>query len=91
MGEKSVTYIVTPVSEGGMKLERESYSVTFNNESNHEQVHEFTVTNGLGFSAYVMYDGTSIPVKGAHFVVNGQPIYNAAGKLMQEINYTAYI
>jgi len=83
MGEKSVTYIVTPVSEGSIKLERESYSVTFNNESNHEQVHEFTVTNGLGFSAYVMYDGTSIPVKGAHFVVNGQPIYNAAGKLVE--------
>lgn len=83
MGEKSVTYIVTPVSEGGMKLERESYSVTFNNESNHEQVHEFTVTNGLGFSAYVVYDGTSIPVKGAHFVVNGQPMHNAAGKLVE--------
>ena len=83
MGEKSVTYIVTPVSEGGIKLERESYSVTFNNESNHEQVHEFTVTNGLGFSAYVMYNGTSIPVKGAHFVVNGQPIYNTAGKLVE--------
>ena len=80
MGQQSVTYVVTPVSEGGIKLERDSYSVTFNNESNHRQVHEFTITNGLGFSAYVMYEGTSIPVKGAHFLVNGRQLHNAAGQ-----------
>lgn len=80
MGQTSVVYVVTPVSEGGIKLERDSYSVTFNNESNHRQVHEFTITNGLGFSAYVMYEGTSIPVKGAHFQVNGRQLHNAAGQ-----------
>lgn len=83
MGQQSVTYIVTPVSEGNIRLESESYSVTFNNESNHRQVHEFTITNGMGFSAYVMYDGTSIPVKGARFMVNGRLMHNAAGALIE--------
>jgi len=80
MGRQSVTYVVTPVSTGGIRLENEQYAVTFDNTSNRETVHEFTVNNGLGFSAYVMYDGTSIPVKGARFMVNGQLMHNAAGK-----------
>ena len=83
MGQQSVTYIVTPVSEGNIRLDSESYSVTFNAESNHRQVHEFTITNGMGFSAYVMYDGTSIPVKGARFMVNGRLMHNAAGALIE--------
>ena len=78
-GQQSITYTVTPVSTGGIQLEVESYAVTFNNHSNHEVVHQFTITNGLQFNAYVMYDGTSIPVKGAHFRVNGSLLHNAKG------------
>ena len=82
-GEPSVTYILTPVSKGSMKLESGSYSVEFNDQSNFEKVKEFIITNGISFSAYVMYEGTSIPVKGAHFKVNGNLMHNAQNGLLE--------
>ncbi len=78
-GQPSITYTVTPVNSSAIKLEVESYAVTFNNESNGETLHEFIITNGHRFTGYVMYDGTSIPVKGARFRVNGQPLHNNKG------------
>ena len=76
-GRQSITYVVTPVATAGIQLERTQYSVTFNSQSNNEMVSEFTITNGLLFNAYVMYDGTSIPVKGAHFKVNGKEVHRS--------------
>ena len=74
---QSISYKVVPVTEGGrMDLDPSSRIASFNNESNHSILNELTVTNGLEFSAYVMYEGTSIPVKGAHFRVNGQLMHN---------------
>ena len=83
LGQRSVTYNVTPVSSNNIKFEVESYAVTFNEVSNHEQVHEFIISNGYRFSGYVMYDGTSIPVKGTRFRVNGGLMHNGAGEYVE--------
>ena len=79
LGKTSMTYDVAPVSTGNITLERGQYAVTFNDSINHRKVHEFTITNGIPFNAYVMYDGTSIPVKGARFRVNGNLLHDAKG------------
>jgi len=83
LGRQSITYQVTPVSTGGIKLENTQYAVTFDNRSNLKLVHEFTITNGMQFSTYVMYEGTSIPVKGAHFLVNGNEVHNNRGGFVE--------
>ena len=82
LGKQSITYDVTPLSSGThpIKLEVESYAATFDSHSNDRTTHEFTVTNSCRFSGFVMYDGTSIPVKGVRFMVNGEQLHNAAGK-----------
>ena len=85
-GGQSITYTVTPVSGDNIKLERGSMPVTFDNKSNDETLPEFTITSGHRFSGYVMYEGTSIPVKGARFRVDGHDVHNAAGDLVE----TAY-
>ena len=82
-GGESANYKVGPVAETGVKYEVDDYSVTFNAHSNNETVHEFIITNGRRFSGYVMYDGTSIPVKGANFLVNGRKMYNAKGEALE--------
>ncbi|WP_146739498.1 LamG-like jellyroll fold domain-containing protein [Pseudoprevotella muciniphila] len=80
-GKTSVEYKIAPVSKGGAKFEdgKSSYLLTFNATSNSETISEFIITNGKRFSGYVMYDGTSIPVKGANFLVNGRKIHNNKG------------
>ena len=83
LGRQSITYQVTPVATGGIRLENEQFAVTFDNMSNDREVHEFTITNGMQFSTYVMYDGTSIPVKGARFLVNGCEVHNASKKAVE--------
>ena len=82
-GRQSITYDIQPVATSAINLEVESYAVTFDAKSNDETLREFTITNSHRFSGYVMYDGTSIPVKGAHFNVNGKPLYNAQGQLVE--------
>lgn len=78
-GNTSVTYNVTPVSTGdrAIQMENGTRGVTFDDQYNYRQLPEFTVTNGLQFNAYVMYDGTSIPVKGVRFKVNGYEMHNS--------------
>ena len=80
-GSASAKYEVTPVGSGNIKIEdgKETYAVTFNNESNDETTWDFIITSSHRFSGFVMYDGTSIPVKGAHFKVDGRDVYNATG------------
>ena len=82
-GKTSVDYKVVPVSRDGVKFEVDGYLVTFNATSNDEAVHEFIITNGRRFSGYVMYDGTSIPVKGVNFLVNGRKIHNNKGDVVE--------
>ena len=87
-GLPSIEYAVYVTSDDAVKFEpgKERTSVTFNSESNEETTSEFTIINSHRFSGYVMYDGTSIPVKGAHFKVDEHNIYTASGKLLE----TAY-
>ncbi len=40
---------------------------------------EFEVTNNVKFSGYVQYNGTSIPVQGVHFLVDGVEARTASG------------
>ena len=82
-GGQSITYNVTPVGGDNIKLERGTMPVTFDAKSNDEQLPEFIVTSGHRFSGYVMYEGTSIPVKGARFRVDGHDVHDAAGKLVE--------
>ena len=84
-GLSDIEYIVSPTSRGNIKFEdgKTQYSVTFNNEKNDETIPEFTIINSHRFSGFVMYDGTSIPVKGAHFKVGDHNVHDAAGKLVE--------
>ena len=82
-GGQSITYNVTPVARDNIKLERGTMPVEFNSKSNDETLPDFIITSGHRFSGYVMYEGTSIPVKGAHFRVDGHDVHNAAGELLE--------
>ena len=82
-GGTSVGYDVSAVGKNGEDFSPKGYSVTFNAHSNDETLREISILNGKRFSGYVMYDGTSIPVKGANFKVNGKMVYNTKGKLLE--------
>ena len=83
LGQPSVTYIVTPISSGALSLEVASYAVEFNNETNDRTLKDFIVTSSCRFSGYVMYEGTSIPVKGVHFRLDGKEVHNNKGGLVE--------
>ena len=55
--------------------------VTFDAQSNYERNRTFTVTNGVRFTGLVMYEGTSIPVKGARFLVDGREVRTSTGSV----------
>ena len=80
-GGTDVTYSVGPAAERGIKID--AVPVTFNATSNNQTLREFTIENGRRFSGYVMYDGTSIPVKGVNFLVDGYRIHNAQSKYVE--------
>ncbi len=80
-GQTTADYSVGPVAESGIKIP--PVQVTFDATSNNETLREFTIENGRRFSGYVMYDGTSIPVKGVNFLVDGNRIHNAQGKYVE--------
>ena len=84
-GDTKVDYKVGPVKEGDVQItyERDDYQVTFDATTNNVTLNEFTINNGKRFSGYVMYDGTSIPVKGVNFLVNGQKVHNAKGDFVE--------
>ena len=82
-GKTDITYNVTPVAKGGVEIKPTSSTVNFNAHSNNETMGEFTVNNGKRFSGFVMYEGTSIPLKGANFKVNGELVHSANGKLVE--------
>ena len=80
-GGTTVDYTVGPVAESGVNIDR--VLVTFDAKSNNATLREFTIENGRRFSGYVMYEGTSIPVKGVNFLVDGNRIHNAQGKYVE--------
>ena len=73
-GQAAVTYDVSPVSSDQITLDVATMPVEFNSTSNHTVLKAFVVQNAHSFSGYVMYDGTSIPVKGAGFLLNGRQV-----------------
>ena len=77
----SITYYVTAI--GVDNDETTQYAVTFDEKTNDVKVHEITAKNGKRFSGFVMYDGTSIPVKGANFLVNGNKVYNSKAEPLE--------
>ena len=76
----TVDYTVGPVGSG---ISIQPMAVTFDAMSNNRVLREFTIENGRRFSGYVMYEGTSIPVKGVNFLVDGNRIHNAQGKYVE--------
>ena len=80
-GGTTVDYEVGPVAQRGINID--AVLVTFDATSNNRVLREFTIENGRRFSGYVMYDGTSIPVKGVNFLVDGNRIHNAQGKYVE--------
>ena len=45
---------------------------------------EFEVKESVRFSGYVLYNGTSIPVQGVSFLVDGYEVHNASGKVVTD-------
>ena len=82
-GGTKVDYEVSAVHDSGAKFLPERTGVTFDAHSNDESLREIVIQNGKRFSGYVMYDGTSIPVKGANFMVNSKKIHNAKGDFVE--------
>ena len=84
-GLPDIEYTVTAVGTGAtsVKFEVERRTVTFDDKKNDATTPEFTVTNSHRFSGSVLYDGTSIPVKGVHFKVDGHDVYNSSGELLE--------
>jgi hypothetical protein len=83
--QNSIVYAVTPE---GVVLEKgfESSTAEFNSESNYVMVPDFIVISGFKFAGKVMYNGTSIPVPGVQFQVNGHKVHNASGKPLETDN-----
>ena len=81
-GGVSTTYRVQAIdirTEEG----KDASTVTFDSKSNDKTLPDFIIINGKRFSGLVWYEGTSIPVKGARFKVNGMEVYNSAGKYVE--------
>ena len=72
--QNAVSYDISPVSSDQIKLDVATMPVEFNGLTNHVVLKAFVVQNANSFSGYVMYDGTSIPVKGAGFLLNGRQV-----------------
>ncbi len=61
-------------------------SVTFKTLPGENQVSgiEFMVTKSVKFSGYVQYNGTSIPVQGVSFMVDGREVYSGGDKVVSD-------
>ena len=81
-GGASTTYRVQAL-DIQTKEGEDASTVTFNSKSNDQTLNDFIIINGKRFSGLVWFEGTSIPVKGARFKVNGMDVYNGAGKCVE--------
>lgn len=59
-------------------------SVEFDDNSNHAIDKNFTITNSIKFSGFVMFEGTSIPVQDVGFKVDGREVMTSAGKVLTD-------
>ena len=81
-GGQSTTYRVQPINIK-TKQGEDAATVTFDSKSNDATLRDFIIIDGKRFSGLVYYEGTSIPVKGARFLVNGLDVYNSANKFVE--------
>ena len=85
-GRSEVTYNVTPSGfvNSSDKIDlvssASSFDIKFDGKSNYSEVPDFLVASSYKFSGIVMYNGTTIPVKGANFKVNGHIVHNHNGQ-----------
>ncbi len=84
-GQRKIYYTVAVVSTSSLAFEKDkkANTISFDDSSNHCILEDFTVVSGYRFSGYVMYDGTSIPVPGVNFSVNGHDVYASTGDLLE--------
>ena len=83
--QKAITYRVSP---SGVKLEEgfNSSTAEFNGTTNYVELGDFIVVSGYKFAGKVVYTGTSIPVSGVHFRVNGFEVHTSSGKPLETDN-----
>lgn len=62
-----------------------SYEYSFNYQKTYYTGADFTCTNAHNFSGRVLYSNSTIPVRGAHFKINGEVLY-ANGKILKTDN-----
>ena len=79
---KSGAYQVAPGLNGFSAVQ----PITFGTEPGGNLVSNvvFTVDKGVKFSGFVQYNGTSIPVQGVSFLVDGYEVHNAAGPIVSD-------
>ena len=81
-GELSIDYVITPVG-GSQQITLEgdkSLTITFDDKHNYYELKEFIISTSIMFSGIVMYEGTTIPVKGVQFEVNTHKVKTSTGK-----------
>lgn len=83
LGRRSIVYNVGVTATDKITLETGQYDITFDDRHNYRELKDFIVTSGHRFTGYVMYDGTSIPVHGVNFSVDGHDVYTSSGKLLE--------
>ena len=90
--QASITYTVEVVTTTQMTFEkdRSQEGIKFDDDCNYSKVSDFIVVSGYRFSGYVMFEGTSIPVPGVHFMVDGHEVHTATGKLLETDNDGKY-
>jgi len=76
------TYSVRP----GNGYVGDTQSVSFDTKPGDNMVKgvEFIMGESVKFSGYVQYSGTSIPVQGVSFLVDGHEVHNASGKVVSD-------
>ena len=62
----------------------ETRSVEFDGNKNSFSGKNFTVSNSVKFTGFVLFEGTSIPVQNVGFKVDGKEVKNASGKILTD-------
>ncbi len=89
LGKTSITYQIIPLgfNDGSEGIELQEgasmFEIDFNGTTNYRVVSDFVVVSSCKFSGLVMYEGTTIPVKGVHFMVNGHEVHTPSGNALE--------
>ena len=82
IGGTETTYSIAPQLNGFSDVQ----PLTFGTEPGGNMVTGvvFTVEQSVKFSGYVQYNGTSIPVQGVKFLVDGREVHSAGGPIVSD-------